>query len=93
MENKRRLEVLLPEDHPVWALPARVRAKVVRAVLDAAFRRAPWPDGALEERLAAIEAKLEALEAKLGGAPVSDRQEEVPFDPAAFGRALLDAFG
>jgi hypothetical protein len=55
----RRLELRLPEDHPIFGLPPGARAAVAKACLDLAERLRE-----VSERLAAIEGRLAALEAK-----------------------------
>lgn len=84
--KRRRLEVWLPEDHPVWELPEGQRAKVVRTILEAAFNRMVWPSSRLDERLARIEEALARLEEKLAGAVSSTNapREEQLLDPDSF---------
>jgi hypothetical protein len=49
----RRLELWLPDGHPLWSLPPRTRSAYARALLDIGL--------AVERRLAGIEEKLDHL--------------------------------
>ncbi|WP_027356581.1 hypothetical protein [Desulfofundulus thermocisternus] len=78
-EKRKRLEIWLPTDHPIWKLPEGQRAKVARAVLEAAFGRkaAGQVFVALDARLAAIEARLARLEESVHtGATNTGQQKE-----------------
>lgn len=82
----KRLDLWLPENHPIFSYPPRTRAKTARDWLD------------IGARLSGLEKKLEDLEAKLasGAFPTGQEQEkieELPFDPAEFGKSLTDMFG
>ena len=83
----RRLELRLPDDHPIWRVPDRLRASTARRWLELGAA-AEEAERGLEERLAAVEARLAAVERALaagppgGGAPVRE------IDAAAFTRAM-----
>ena len=97
----RRLDLTLPEDHPVWLYPRGQRSDRVRELLDSALRLERG-FSLMEERLARLEARLGRLEEGLarleeavaaGGVAVQAGSAgagggNVP-DPAAF----LGAFG
>jgi acyl transferase domain-containing protein len=99
--GKKRLDLWLPDDHPVWSFPKGQRSERVRELLDLALRLEKG-FRLMEERLARLEARLGRLEegmARLeeavaaGGVAVQARTAgagggNVP-DPAAF----LGAFG
>lgn len=80
----RRLDLWLPESHPVFKYPPGTRAKVAREWLD------------IGARLAGVERKLEELREKLeNGVPPAGQEKngDLPFDPAVFGKTLVDVFG
>lgn len=61
----RRLEVRLPEDHPIFSFPDGTRTKVAAAWLDLAHLFTERI-ASLEGRLASVESRLAALEEALG---------------------------
>ncbi|AEG15189.1 hypothetical protein Desku_1609 [Desulfofundulus kuznetsovii DSM 6115] len=77
-EKRKRLEIWLPADHPLWKLPEGQRAKVARAVLEAAFGRkaAGQVFAALDTRLAAIEEALTRLEEAVRAGPANTGPQE-----------------
>lgn len=79
----RRLDLRLPENHPIFAYPPGERTRVAREWLD------------IGARLSRLEKKLEELEEKLasGVGQEKEKKGELPFDPAAFADNLVDAFG
>lgn len=87
MSNKgmKRLDLWLPENHPVFEYPPGARAKVAREWLD------------IGARLSGVERKLEELKDRLdnsispGGQKKQD-EKGLPFDPAAFARTLSNIF-
>jgi len=91
-KGMRRLEILLPESHPLFGHPDRWRAKVAREWLD------------LGARLSAVEQELRHLEIQMAGIQGQARMEiagpsgdnEAPsagFATGSFTKALTDAFG
>lgn len=84
-EKRKRLEILLPETHPIWQVPRGKRAAFAAACLDMGARLA-----AIEGRLASLEEALARLEARLEGAvragPVNAGPQEVAAlpDPDGF---------
>lgn len=84
----KRLDLWLPENHPIFQYPAGTRTKVAREWLD------------IGSRLSGVERKLEELEEKLTygviPSPPGEKKDEegspFSFDPASFGKSLLDVF-
>lgn len=69
----KRLELRLPEGHPIWQVPAGQRAEVARRWLELG-REAELAREGVETRLARVEEKLAALEVRVtrleaGGVP------------------------
>jgi DNA-binding GntR family transcriptional regulator len=83
----RRLELRLPDDHPIWRVPDRLRASTARRWLElgAAVEEA---ERGLEERLAAVEARLAALERAVAAGPPAEPAGGRKIDAAAFARAM-----
>lgn len=91
-KGMKRLDLWLPENHPIFQYPAGTRTKVAREWLD------------IGSRLSGVERKLEELEEKLTygviSSPSSDRGEKkggeedssLSFDPASFAKSILDVF-
>lgn len=85
-ERLRRLELRIPESHPIWTLPARTRAAVAREWLDVGARLAE-----VERCLAEVQKQVSSVHALLRNARVSGSLEEtesrkvqVVIDTAAF---------
>ena len=82
----RRLELRLPDDHPIWRVPDRLRASTARRWLELGAT-AEEAQESLEERLAAVEARLAALERALAAGPPAEPAGR-KIDAAAFARAM-----
>ncbi|MDK2784783.1 MAG: hypothetical protein PWR11_649 [Bacillota bacterium] len=79
----RRLEILLPEDHPIWACPKGRRGERIRELLDLALRLERGFD-LLERRLARLE---QAVKSEGCGRGAEQRSDAVQPDAAAWLRA------
>lgn len=82
----RRLELRLPDDHPIWKVPHRLRASTARRWLELGAA-AEEAQESLEERLAAVETRLAALERSLALGPPAELVGR-KVDAAAFARAM-----
>jgi hypothetical protein len=91
-KGMRRLEILIPENHPLFDQPPRWRARVAREWLD------------LGARLAVIEQELKTLQMQMADIKCPTHPEpadlsgddETPgagFATGSFTKALTDAFG
>lgn len=60
----RRLELRLPDDHPIWQVPEGKRAEAARRWLDLG-REAELARESAEARLARLEEKVASLESRL----------------------------
>jgi hypothetical protein len=77
----RRFEIMLPEDHPLWQIPPRLRAQAARRWL-ALGAEAEAAERGLEARLAALEARVAVLEAAARGE--AREEPKAGIDPKAF---------
>lgn len=59
-KGMRRLDLWLPEDHPIWRFPAGQRTQKVRELIDLGLRLEKGFDG-LREEIQAVKIELEAL--------------------------------
>jgi hypothetical protein len=91
-KGMKRLEILIPESHPLFGHPPRWRARVAREWLD------------LGARLSAVEQELRNLRMQIAeikgptcikpAVPsVGDEEPGTGFITGSFTKALIDAFG
>jgi hypothetical protein len=78
----KRLNLQLPQSHPVFRYPPRARAKVAREWLDLGMRLA-----SIEERLARLEER-----GAVPLAPEAGNRESKKIDPVKFRETLADVF-
>ncbi|MEW6448855.1 MAG: hypothetical protein AB1426_12380 [Bacillota bacterium] len=80
----RRLELKLPDDHPIWSFPPRTRAPVARAYLDL-IPELVAHSKLLEEALNRLE-RIERMLASGGCYPAlrEERERDQEFDVAGF---------
>ncbi|GEA14826.1 hypothetical protein E308F_10680 [Moorella sp. E308F] len=78
----KRLNLQLPQNHPVFCYPPRIRAKVAREWLDLGMRLA-----AIEERLAKLEER-----GAVPSASGADNGEGKKIDPIKFRETLAGVF-
>jgi hypothetical protein len=78
----KRLNLQLPQSHPVFRYPPRIRPKVAREWLDLGMRLA-----AIEERLARLEGRGTAPPA-----PGASSREGKKIDPDKFRETLANVF-
>jgi len=97
----RRLDLSLPDDHPVWSYPTGERSRKVRELLDLALR---FEQGfvLLGERLAGLKEALGRLEERLirleemvaaGGLPTENERQASAGDNLPDPTSFLRAFG
>ncbi|RJX20163.1 MAG: hypothetical protein C4575_07030 [Desulforudis sp.] len=63
----RRLDLWIPDNHPVFGLPPKTRANWIRQALDLT--------AALEEHMEAIESRLSRIEGRLADIRLSKKEE------------------
>jgi hypothetical protein len=91
-KGMKRLEILLPESHPLFDHPPRWRSKVAREWLD------------LGARLAAVEHEIRNLQRRVadlqhparicpGDQPAYNESPGTGFSAGSFTKTLTDAFG
>ncbi|MGI6405489.1 MAG: hypothetical protein ACOX2E_03255 [Syntrophaceticus sp.] len=76
-KGRKRLDVWLPEDHPIFLYPPGSRARVVRNWLE------------IGEKLSKIEEKMEQLVTQKVEA---NKDEEQVFDPSGFAEIINNVF-
>lgn len=76
----KRLNLQLPQNHPIFLYPPRIRAKVAREWLDIGMR------------LAAIEERLGRLEERGVVPPDSETGSTAKIDPGKFRETLAGVF-
>lgn len=62
-QEQRRLDMLLPADHPLWGIPTGQRSETARRWLDLGFQSENYIEK-LEQRLVLLEKLLSRLEEK-----------------------------
>lgn len=79
-KNLKRLDLWLPDNHPIWSLPPRTRAPIARSCLDLLT-----VSREMSQKLEEILRRLEVIERSLSfGAPPVARQDGRDFDAAGF---------
>ncbi|KYH30661.1 hypothetical protein [Neomoorella mulderi] len=100
-DGKRRLDLWLPDDHPVWSFPKGDRSRKVRELLDLAMCLERG-FGSLEARLGRLEVGLGRLEERLvrleeavahGGAAVQSNKVKADGGNIPDLTSFLSAFG
>lgn len=83
MGDKRlkRLDVQLPEEHPIFQYPKGIRSKVAREWLDIGARLSEIKEIALE------------IKDMLGKKPKADESKKGGFDEKSFAKKITDFFG
>jgi hypothetical protein len=88
----KRLEILIPESHPIFNHPLRWRAKVAREWLDIGARLS-----AVEQGLSNLQTQMADLKDPARIEPpdpaVSNEEPDTGFAAGRFTKALADAFG
>lgn len=79
-KGRKRLDIWLPEDHPIFSYPSGVRAKVAREWLD------------IGARLASIDKNIEEIKEMLSNQKPEDGNNS-GFDALAFAESIEKIFG
>jgi hypothetical protein len=83
-KGRKRLDIWLPEDHPIFSYPSGVRAKVAREWLDIGARLSN-----IDKNINEIKEKINELEKN----PGSSDSNEAGFDAGAFAENIEKLFG
>lgn len=86
--NKKRLEVRLPEDNPIWTIPKGTRAEIVNKALLMFFGN-PWKHESCQELVQAIR----ETKAELVAALKEIKTELAKKEEGVFEKELQDAQG
>lgn len=88
-KGRRRLDLWLPDNHPIFELPSKTRSEWIRQVVDLAV----FIDqrlGDIDQRLQSIEARLNALGSAQEGVvqPPQEEKKQTVVDPSEFLKAF-----
>lgn len=85
-KGRRRLDIWLTEDHPIFSYPSGIRATIAREWLDIGARLSD-----MDKNLSEIKERINRLENK---PEICDTgEEQAGFDPGAFAENIEKIFG
>ncbi|MDD2556457.1 MAG: hypothetical protein PHX16_03605 [Syntrophaceticus sp.] len=86
-KDKRRLEIWLPVDHPVFSYPSGVRATIAREWLNIGSLLL-----GMDKNIKDIKERINKIEIKSDNSQTSE-EEEIGFDPREFADNIEKLFG